>query len=458
MGNLFRRSVLRGSLGFAATAPLARPYITKAEAVTATAWFAQGFIPEEDAAFRKLVADYEKASGNKIELSLTPFAALRQKIVSALTSGVVPDLIDATPAEIIPINAWSGNLLDVTDVVETQKSHFSETALLAAQCYNSAEKRRSFYGIPYKGAVGPFHVWGSLVEKAGYKVADIPNTWDAFCDFFKPVQDKLRSLGMRHVYGLGYQLTTNGVDPNNTFHAFLIAYGGQGIVTKDGVLHSDDPKVQEAAAKALVSLTTPYKQGYVPPGAINWNDADDNNAFHARQIVMDFDFTISTELAMFHDEQAYQEMVTLAIPLSNEGKELPSQNAVAQFFIPKGAKNAEVAKDFAKFVIQPKVVGEYLKAGLGRSLPVMPSLAKDDPFWLDPKDPHVPPYTRQGLLGPTVPLYYVFNPAYGQVQTEHVWGVAMADIMKGGLAPEQATAKAFKRIEEIFAKYPIVQT
>src|SRR6266446_9641835 len=29
--------------------------------------------------------------------------------------------------------------------------------------------------------------------------------------------------------------------------------------------------------------------GYVPPGAINWNDADDNNAFHAKQIVMDIE-------------------------------------------------------------------------------------------------------------------------------------------------------------------------
>jgi multiple sugar transport system substrate-binding protein len=38
---------------------------------------------------------------------------------------------------------------------------------------------------------------GSLVEKAGYKIADIPNTWDAFLDFFKPVQDSLRKQGMR---------------------------------------------------------------------------------------------------------------------------------------------------------------------------------------------------------------------------------------------------------------------
>jgi hypothetical protein len=30
---------------------------------------------------------------------------------------------------------------------------------------------------------------------------------------------------------------------------------------------------------------------------INWNDADDYNAFHAKQIVMDLDGAISTEVA-----------------------------------------------------------------------------------------------------------------------------------------------------------------
>ena len=88
-----RRSVLRGSLAAAAAGALARPYIANAAASTATVWWTQGFVPEEDAAFRKVVAEYEKASGNKIDYSLVPFAPLMQKIVSALTSGDVPDLI-----------------------------------------------------------------------------------------------------------------------------------------------------------------------------------------------------------------------------------------------------------------------------------------------------------------------------------------------------------------------------
>jgi multiple sugar transport system substrate-binding protein len=99
---------------------------------------------------------------------------------------------------------------------------------------------------------------------------------------------------VRNVYGLGLNVTTNGVDPNNVFNHFMIADGGLGIVTKDGKLHLDDPKVREAAIKALTYPSTAYTEGFVPPGAINWNDADDNNAFHAKQIVMDVDGTIYT--------------------------------------------------------------------------------------------------------------------------------------------------------------------
>ena len=59
------------------------------------------------------------------------------------------------------------------------------------------------------------------------------------------------------------------------------------------------------------------------------------------------------------------------------------------------------------------------------------------------------------LLGPTLPSFWTFNPAYAQVQNEHVWAVAWADIITGGMTPESAAEKAFKRVEEIFAKYPI---
>src|SRR3984893_7255496 len=317
MTTLSRRSVIGSSLAAAAAGNLARPHIANAATTTAEVWWAQGFAQEEDISFKKTVADYEKASGNKIDYSIIPFAPERQKIVSAVTSGVVPDLFHNNLFESVALFAWDDKLVDVSDVVATQKEEYTEAALLSVYCYNRVEKRRSFYGVPYTAGVSANHIWGSLVQKAGYTIEDIPKTWDAFYDFFKGVQKKLREQGMRNVYGLGFQVTTNGADPNSTFNYFLTAYGGQNIVTRDGKLHLDDPQVREAAIKALTYPTTAYKEGFAPPSAINWNDADDNNAFHAKQIVMDLDGSISTEVAIFNKgkKDDYDDIVTMGLPL-----------------------------------------------------------------------------------------------------------------------------------------------
>jgi multiple sugar transport system substrate-binding protein len=459
MAHLSRRTILRGSAVLGAGQLLTLPRIARAAATTASVWFAQGFVQDEDVALRKAVADYEKTSGNKIELSIIPFAPERQKIISAITSGVVPDLIDSNPGEILQLYGWQDKWVDVSDVVETQKAQFSDTALESAMAYNNVTKKRGMYGVPLRAAVVPCHIWRPLVEKAGMKVEDIPKTWDAYFDFFKKVQDNLRKQGERKVYGLGFQVTANGVDPSNLFCAFLFAHGGQDIVTKDGKLHTNDPKVREATVKAVGYLGGAYRDGYVPPSALNWNDADDNNAFHAKLMVMDVDGTLSTEVAMKekHPEWYFKEMVTHGspgYPNDNAGKPVPSIVGYTNLLIPKGAKNVAVAKEFCRYFIQPKILGEFVELGLGRWLPVMPALAKS-PFWQNPKDPHLKGYVQQGLLGPTVPDYYVYNPAMAEVRNQHVFGLAMIDVAKEGLKPEAAADKALKRIDEIFAKFPI---
>src|SRR5499433_4605562 len=155
MANFTRRTVLRTSLGLAAAGTLARPYIANAAATTAEVWWGQGFVPEEDAAIKKVVADYEKASGNTIELSITPFAPQRQRIVAAVQSGIVPDVFRNNPDEIVALYAWDDKLVDVSDVVETQKEEYTETALLNTYCYNNVTRKRNFYGVPYTTATLP---------------------------------------------------------------------------------------------------------------------------------------------------------------------------------------------------------------------------------------------------------------------------------------------------------------
>ena len=114
-----------------------------------------------------------------------------------------------------------------------------------------------------------------------------------------------------------------------------------------------------------------------------------------------------------------------------------------------------MAKEFLKYLIQPKVNNEWLKTGLGRNIPCMPSIVKERPVVVCRPAPGG--LRQAGPARPDLAAFWVFNPAYAQVQNEHVWSAGWVDIMKDGMTPQAAAEKAFKRVEEIFAKYPIAQ-
>ena len=218
-------------------------------------------------------------------------------------------------------------------------------------------------------------------------------------------------------------------------------------------------KVREAAIKTVTRLATAFKKGFMPSAIQNWNDNDDNNAFHAKLLVMDFDGTISTEVALWNDKDQYNDILTLGLPLGNDGKPVAGVMGTQALVVPKGAPNITVAKEFLKYSIEPKVLAALLKSGLGRRLPPMTSIVENDKaFWLDPKNEPIQAYTRQGIYGPTIPPYEVYNPARAQVSTERLFPLAILDVINKGVTPEAGIDKAFKRTEEIFAKYPIAQS
>jgi len=172
-------------------------------------------------------------------------------------------------------------------------------------------------------------------------VSDIPNKWDAFIDFFLPMQQKLRDQGMRRTYSWALEVSTNGVDPIRTFSVYNVAYGGEGMVTPDGVLHADDPKIKEAVIRTMSRMSELYHGGYVPKSAINWNDADNNNAFHSKQVVAVFNGSLSIELALIDKKEEYDDVLTHAIPNGNDGNPLPSEIGIFGAVIPNGFQSDE---------------------------------------------------------------------------------------------------------------------
>jgi multiple sugar transport system substrate-binding protein len=203
-------------------------------------------------------------------------------------------------------------------------------------------------------------------------------------------------------------------------------------------------------------MTDNFKAGYVPPSAINWGDPDNNVAFFSKQIIMTNNASLSIPAAKFDDKQLYEhDIVTREMPNTPAGEPMTSLVAVKVAIVPKAAEHVDLAKDFLKFFVDPKNLDQYLVAARGRWMPVMPEIIKNDPFWTDPKDPHIPVAVKQEVDGPTEPWPMAYNPAYAQVNAEEIWGTAEGAVLVHGETPQQAVDEAFARIKEIFAQYSI---
>ena len=449
-----RQAVVGGAAGAIATGTGAMPRRARA-AGELVVWWTQGFYKAENDAVIAWMADWEKKNNTKVNLTIMNGPDVITKLIAGMQVGDVPDVVHTVTGDrfLVPRAAWNDQLEDVSDVVDSQKAEFTETALLSARLYNAKQKKSAYYGVPTKASSLLNSLWLPLIEEVGFGAADLPATQDKFYDFFQTVQDKLRAKGKR-IFGLGYSMAAKEADAGNLFHQFLVSYGGADIVTPDGKLHIDDPAVRKAAITSLERLTTPFKKGYVPPGAINWGDVDNNNAFFAKQIVMTPNATISIAAAQMDKPDLYlKEIVTRGVPLGNDGKPVPSVLAIAPTIIPKGSKNVDAAKALLRDFIQPANLNAYLKETRARYLPVMASVVKNDPYWTDPKDPHRPIAVDMGLIKPTMPWWMSYNPAYSAVLSEQIWPQAEANITQRNMTPEQATDEAAKRIKVLFEQY-----
>lgn len=443
------RKLLLPALCAAILAPVA------SQADTLTVWWNKGYYPEEDAAIKDTVKKWEQKTGNQVQLTFYSTEDLPTKLTAAVNAGNVPDVAyeDVGDFAQIPQLAWDGRLTDLSSVVEPAKDLYTKTALLTAHLYNSKTSKRSYYAVPIKQQAMHVFVWKSMLEKAGKTEKDIPQQWDQYWKFWEQVQDTLRAKRER-VYSTGLTVSSTGTDNYYLFNQLLLSYGAR-VVDEQGKLKVDDPKVRGAAIKLITFLADIYKKGYVPPGAINWGDADNNAAFYSHQVVMTFNPSLSIPAGKQGDSKTYHDIITLQPPAGVDGKLTPSLVAVKSAIVPGGAKHVDLAKDFLSFLIQPKELGAYLHASQGRWLPVMPGIIKADPFWTNPSDPHLPVATKQEVMEPTEPWPQALNPAYAFVNSQQVWGRAVGQVLVNGMKPDAAVDQAIAQIKQIFSKYQV---
>lgn len=416
-------------------------------------WWERGFNIQEDKALQKLLSNWEKKTGNKIDLFFSGTDELLPKAQRALESGDLPDLILSFKAErsVSGRLAWDGKLADVSDIIEPVKQLYPKTILETVYLYNNIKKKRSYYGVPVNQSTTHVYYWKDLLKQAGYSDRDIPRDWNGFWQFWMKVQDELRNKKKLDIYGLGLAVSVESGDTVPTFEEILEAYDVM-ILNSKGELQVDQPQVRQGLIKILDWYEQFYRQGYIPPQALHWSSPDNNRDLLNRKIVMTINHTLSIPVALHQDPQTFKKMGIVELPNKPSGKPMRNLVTVQQAIVIANSKHQQLAKDFISYLIQPKVMGEYLRTAGGRYAPVLIPVWQD-PFWTNPQEPHIALATKTITKSPTRTYYTFQNPAYSEVLHENVWGRALQRILVDNVSSEQATDEAIARIKEIFAEW-----
>ena len=92
----------------------------------------------------------------------------------------------------------------------------------------------------------------------------------------------------------------------------------------------------------------------------------------------------------------------------------------------------------------------YLNFSNEKILPSISALL-DQPFWLDPRDPHHMAAVMQVAARPMAHDYTAAsgNLGHDKIYTERVWGKAIHRVAAEGVSPEQAVDDAIARVKQI---------
>ncbi|HSA82308.1 MAG TPA: ABC transporter substrate-binding protein [Geminicoccaceae bacterium] len=429
-----------------------------AKAADLVVWWEKGFTVEEDEAVRELIGAFEQGSGKEVELSFYPQAQLPDEIEAALETGTPPDFAFGLDASSYVAQwAFDDRLVDLSDAIGSFANMFDVEALASAVLVNGKLGHEALYALPMGQATTLIHVWKSLLDQAGFTLADVPKEWEAFWAFWcDQVQPAVRhATGRDDVWGVGLLMSADAFDAVDAFFQFVAAYEAD-YVTQDGRLVIDDAEIRPKLIKAIASYTAIYHEGCTPPDSTSWTNIDNNERFHAQTVVMTPNLTLSVPNALRRErpDDYYENVATIEWPLGPSGKSFPIVGLVFSAVAFKHGSNVAAAEDFVRFLVREGWLAHYLNFSAERMLPPLPGLL-NQPFWLDPGDPHRMAAVMQVASRPLMYSYVVASGdwRHDRVRSqENVWGKAVHRVAAEGITPEQAVDEAIARIKQILSE------
>lgn len=434
-----------------------------ARAADLVVWWEKGFSVEEDAAIREVVVAFEQKTGKTVELESWPLDDLRNRVLEALDAGHPPDFLFSLRASGGWQARWAreGRLVELSTEIEPFTSLFAAETIEPMHMLDDTGKI-GIYALPIGRGSNYVHVWRSLLEPAGLGLSDIPKAWSAFwlfwCDKVQPAVRK--ATGREDIWGTGLSMSIEASDTIIQWYQFLRANDAAENYwfNEDGTLDLDSTDLRLRLIETLAEYTSIYSKGYTPPEAVDWKDSGNNQAFLDQKVIMtpNMTLTIPNALKDKRPDDYRRNAATVDWPITGSaGQQLLINGTIYSGVVFKTYRDDRLGKEFVHFLLADGWLAHYLSLSRERYLSPMPKLL-DQPFWLDPNDPHRLMSARQLLTRRSMPLIWDAPAsrwaALFRMDDEQVWTKAIHRVAAEGVSPEQAVDEAIARVKQLLSE------
>jgi multiple sugar transport system substrate-binding protein len=394
------------------------------------------------------VKDYTKSVGADVDLSVqsTDAGPNVQKVQAGVQTGNPFDLADdigVSPQQLITL----GVLTDVTDLTKQLTDAYGALMPIVP---NGLQQNGKFWAVPFFTSSDAWFLRADWCKEKGIDPASI-DTYEKARDAALAISDPSKNR-----YGWGFSPYAVGDGPQLITHV-VHSYGGA-IQDKTGtkVVWNSPETVAGITFLADIYTNSKYKN-MLPPGYESWDGSGNNNAWLAGTIGMTANaFTL---YAKSKDDKnpVFNNTFVLQRPKGPAVSQALRGGQLGYFYIPKGAKNQDLAYETIKYIMQPDQWFALAKNGGGLILPAYESQWKNDYWKSDPnfaqlegqvRDPSG--YNQTYYPGPV-------TPGVDGVIANKVLENMMAQIIQKGQKVQDAVKDAHDAMVKIFEQFGLKQ-
>lgn len=368
------------------------------------------------------------------------------KIQGGVESGSPFDLVAGRGGgvqQVVTLNL----VTDVSDLVNELKGKYGDLMPILSRGLTSNGK---WFGVPWSTSSDVWFLRKDKLEAKGIKPESI-KTYDDMRDAALAISDPANKF-----YGWGNSVYPTGDGLTLIFHV-IHNYGGA-ITDKSGTkVTFNSPETVKGVTWLADVYQNPKYKPMLPPGWESWNDSSNNESYLNGSIGITANaFTLYAK-ARDDKNPVFGNTYTLPRPVGPAAPQGLRGGQLGYLYIPRGAKNVDVAKETIRHLVEPTTWNKLANLGGGLILPAYESQWKSD-FWKS--DPNFAPLETQVRdSGGYDQIYYPAdpNPGADAVSSQNVLLDMMAQILQKGAKPEVAVKDTHDRIVKIFEQFGLKQ-